>query len=42
MRVRPVALTVLPLLFGLLWAAPPAAAAAVGHRHGGGWTSEQR
>ena len=42
MRVRSVALAVMPLLFGVLWAAPPAAAADVGHRHGGGWTSEQR
>jgi hypothetical protein len=42
MRIRPAALTTLPLLAGLLWAAPPAAAAPAGHRHGGGWTSEQR
>ena len=44
MRIRPVALAALPVLAGLLWAALPAAAAAagVGGRHSGGWTSEQR
>ena len=42
MRIRPVALATLPVLACLLWAAPPAAAVAAGHPHGGGWTTEQR
>jgi len=41
MRIRPVALATLPILAGLLWAAPPAGAAAGGHQPSG-WTSEQR